>query len=230
MTFSKILLSILLLLPFISSTLKFPFTIEKIKNPQLKQPFISFLEIPSLPVISNEEERMCLEICIGTPPTCRKLVIHGQSFYSWVVDIYNSESGIPEARRFNLLNTSTIEVNRTQITLNYEDEKLITGFTGKDDITINNKKIFRQKFLIATDSKIFSGYEGMIGLGYMANSFERGYSFIDQLYNNKIIPHKVFTQSFHTSDKGEISFGRTHELLKLNHLNLYFLQFHMQNA
>ena len=207
MNISKVLITILISFPLISSKLKFPFTIEKITNTYIKKPYISFLEIPTLPVISNEEERMCLEICIGTPPTCRKLVIHGQSFFSWVVDIYNSESGIQNERRFNLLNSSTIEVNRTQITLNYEDEKFITGFTGRDDITINNKRIFRQKFLIATDSKVFSGYEGMIGLGYMANSFERGYSFIDQLYNNRIISHKVFTQSFHTSEKGEISFG-----------------------
>ena len=207
MNFSKILLSILLLFPFISSNLKFPFSIQKVKMIKIEKPYLSFLQVPTLPVISNEEERMCLEMCFGTPPTCRKLVIHGQSFYSWVVDIYNTESGVPNERRFNLLNTSTIEVNRTQLTLTYEDEKYVTGFTGKDDITINNKKIFRQKFLITTNSSVFSGYEGMIGLGYMANSFERGYSFIDQLYNNRIIPHKVFTQSFHTSDKGEISFG-----------------------
>ena len=207
MNFSKILLSILLLFPFISSNLKFPFSIQKVKMIKIEKPYLSFLQVPTLPVISNEEERMCLEMCFGTPPTCRKLVIHGQSFYSWVVDIYNTESGVPNERRFNLLNTSTIEVNRTQLTLTYEDEKYVTGYTGKDDITINNKKIFRQKFLITTNSSVFSGYEGMIGLGYMANSFERGYSFIDQLYNNRIIPHKVFTQSFHTSDKGEISFG-----------------------
>ena len=207
MNFSKILLSILLLFPFISSNLKFPFSLQKVKMIKIEKPYLSFLQVPTLPVISNEEERMCLEMCFGTPPTCRKLVIHGQSFYSWVVDIYNTESGVPNERRFNLLNTSTIEVNRTQLTLTYEDEKYVTGFTGKDDITINNKKIFRQKFLITTNSSVFSGYEGMIGLGYMANSFERGYSFIDQLYNNRIIPHKVFTQSFHTSDKGEISFG-----------------------
>lgn len=207
MNLSKILLSILLLFPFISSNLKFPISIQKVKMIKIEKPYLSFLQVPTLPVISNEEERMCLEMCFGTPPTCRKLVIHGQSFYSWVVDIYNTESGVPNERRFNLLNTSTIEVNRTQLTLTYEDEKYVTGFTGKDDITINNKKIFRQKFLITTNSSVFSGYEGMIGLGYMANSFERGYSFIDQLYNNRIIPHKVFTQSFHTSDKGEISFG-----------------------
>ena len=207
MNLSKILLSILLLFPFISSNLKFPFSLQKVKMIKIEKPYLSFLQVPTLPVISNEEERMCLEMCFGTPPTCRKLVIHGQSFYSWVVDIYNTESGVPNERRFNLLNTSTIEVNRTQLTLTYEDEKYVTGFTGKDDITINNKKIFRQKFLITTNSSVFSGYEGMIGLGYMANSFERGYSFIDQLYNNRIIPHKVFTQSFHTSDKGEISFG-----------------------
>ena len=207
MNFSKILLSILLLFPFISSNLKFPFSLQKVKMIKIEKPYLSFLQVPTLPVISNEEERMCLEMCFGTPPTCRKLVIHGQSFYSWVVDIYNTESGVPNERRFNLLNTSTIEVNRTQLTLTYEDEKYVTGYTGKDDITINNKKIFRQKFLITTNSSVFSGYEGMIGLGYMANSFERGYSFIDQLYNNRIIPHKVFTQSFHTSDKGEISFG-----------------------
>ena len=207
MNFSKILLSILLLFPFISSNLKFPFSIQKVKMIKIEKPYLSFLQVPTLPVISNEEERMCLEMCFGTPPTCRKLVIHGQSFYSWVVDIYNTESGVPNERRFNLLNTSTIEVNRTQLTLTYEDEKYVTGYTGKDDITINNKKIFRQKFLITINSSVFSGYEGMIGLGYMANSFERGYSFIDQLYNNRIIPHKVFTQSFHTSDKGEISFG-----------------------
>jgi hypothetical protein len=206
MNFSKILFFSIISITF-ENPLKFPFEIEnrKIKKPSL--PYKSFLEIPQLPVIENEEERMCLEMCIGNQPTCRKLVIHGQSFFTWVVDVHNNESGVKSERRFNLLNTSTIEINRTQITLHYDEEKYVSGFTGRDDLYINNKKITRQKFIIATESNVYYGYEGMIGLGYMANSYERDYSFIDQLYNNKIISHKVFTQSFTTSDKGEISFG-----------------------
>ena len=56
--------------------------------------------------------------------------------------------------------------------------------------------------------KIFEDYDGMIGLGYLTNSNEEHiFSFIQQLYENNLIYHRVFTQSFLSKKKGEISFG-----------------------
>ena len=59
-------------------------------------------------------------------------------------------------------------------------------------------------FLSAIDSDSFKGEEGMIGLGYRGSEKEEKYSFINQLYNNGLIFHRVFTQNF---EKGEMAQG-----------------------
>ena len=62
-------------------------------------------------------------------------------------------------------------------------------------------------FLSATDSSSFKGDEGMIGLGYRGSKKEEQYSFINQLYDNGLIFHRVFTQNFEKGDQGIISFA-----------------------
>ena len=47
----------------------------------------------------------------------------------------------------------------------------------------------------------------MIGLGYRGSIKEEKFSFINQLYNNGLIFHRVFTQNFEKGEQGIISFG-----------------------
>jgi len=68
-------------------------------------------------------------------------------------------------------------------------------------------------FLSATDSSSFKGDEGMIGLGYRGSKKEEQYSFINQLYDNGLIFHRVFTQNFEKGDQGIISFGEIPKIL-----------------
>ena len=72
-------------------SLEFPFYIipkTKTNFPNKKTPntFKSFLEIPKIPVSLNDKDRMCLELCFGTPKSCHLLTIHPQSFFIWVQD------------------------------------------------------------------------------------------------------------------------------------------------
>lgn len=186
--------------------------IHNIKN------FRKLIEIPPINVISNSKHRSCLEMCFGNPPVCRKLVIHGQSFYIWLTEINNNQD-IGINQKFDPRLSSTIYLNRVQLILDYEESKNIIGYSGIDDIYIEDKKIFRGNFFLATESKSYAGFDGMIGLGYNPASYEEGYSFIDQLYNNKIIYHKVFTQSFLSSDSGEISFGAIPQYIVMDYKN-----------
>ena len=70
-----------------SQKLAFPFhiisnSVPSKKNSNLK----SLIEMDKIPVSLNEEERMCLEFCFGTPKACHLLTIHPQSFLIWVMD------------------------------------------------------------------------------------------------------------------------------------------------
>ena len=49
--------------------------------------------------------------------------------------------------------------------------------------------------------------DGLIGLGYTPNSDERKFSIILQLFENGVIPHKVFSQKYFTEQKGQLTIG-----------------------
>ena len=186
--------------------LKYPFTIETVESQSSNPtPLQSFLEIPSTPVVLNNEERACIEMCFGNKPQCFKLTIQSGSFYIWVTD---SNGEMTSDNHFDVAKSRTAEKNRTEIYIEYEDDKSIVGYTVKDDYYIADEKIFRGDIIVATRSDSFTETEGMIGLGYTPSSYEERYSFIEQLYNEKIIFHKVFTQSFKTSTRGELTFGK----------------------
>ena len=202
----------------IENELKFPFYIEKYTPPLLKQQthLRSLVEIPEAEVVLNDDERSCIDMCFGNKPQCFKMVIQGSTFYMWLAEI---NSDLTVSTKFDSSRSKTIERNRTELLLEYEDDKSITGYSVKDDIYIGDQKIFRGNFILATRSDSFSETEGMIGLGYTPSSYEEKFSIIEQLYEQKIIFHKVFTQSFTTSNRGELSFGKIPDYIVQDYKN-----------
>ena len=196
----------------IEKSLSFPFYIIS-KNNQMKNKnytsfnpnnFKSFLETPKIPVSLNDKERMCLELCFGTPKSCHLLTIHPQSFLIWVQDTHNENEKIKV--RYDPNKSTTAFVNHTLLELNLEKLKTLKGYTVFDRIYTTNSFLFRGIFLSVVESKHYKD-EGMIGLGYRGSHFEERASFINQLYWNELIYHRVFTQYFSNNEEGVITFG-----------------------
>ena len=205
----KCLVIFLIFQGFTEKSLEFPFYIipkyksifHKGKTPNT---FKSFLEIPKIPVSLNDKERMCLELCFGTPKTCHLLTIHPQSFLIWVQD---SRSNIKKVKnRYDPNLSTTAFINNTLIELKLEEGKNLKGYTTFDRIYTKNSFLFRGLFLSVVESNHYDD-EGMIGMGYWGSHFEQRSSFINQLYFNELIYHRVFTQSFTNNDRGIITFG-----------------------
>ncbi len=190
-------------------SLEFPFYIlPKYKsiyqNYKTPNTFKSFLEIPKIPVSLNDKERMFLELCFGTPKTCHLLTIHPQSFLIWVQDSRSNIKKIKNKYDPNL--STTAFVNHTLIELKLEEEKTLKGYPVFDRVYTKNSFLFRGAFLSVVESNHYED-EGMIGMGYWGSHFEQRFSFINQLYYNELIYHRVFTQHFINNDRGTISFG-----------------------
>ena len=208
--FSNILI-LLSLISFSFQALHFPFRIISKSQlpPKTPNTFQSFAESPtlSLPVIPNTEDFMCLELCLSSPKFCRLFVIHGQSFYIWVQDAKNKDKSVELDKKYNPNKSTTSQVRRVLNEYTYEDNQHIKAYSIIDHIYIKDQFLMKGYFLSATDSESFKGDEGMIGLGYRGSTKEEKNSFINQLYNNGLIFHRVFTQNFEKGDQGVISFG-----------------------
>ena len=206
--FSNILISITLI-SFSLQALNFPFKIISKPPSQTPNTFLSFAESPTLsfPVIPNTEDFMCLELCLSSPKFCRLFAIHGQSFYIWVQDEKNKDKSIELSKKYNPNKSTTSQVKRILNEYKYEEDQYITAYSIIDHIYIKDQFLMKGYFLSAIDSKSFKGDEGMIGLGYRGSKKEEQYSFINQLYNNGLIFHRVFTQNFEKGEQGIISFG-----------------------
>ena len=134
------------------------------------------------------------------------MVILSSLFYIWIADgdvVDMSHS----PRAFNMNMSGSIERNKTFVQTNYHDD-FVSGYIGRDILYLSDKQICKIMFMLAEKTNSFTGYEGMIGLGYTPNSNEEQFSFLHQLYIKGIIFHRVFTQTFKTSSNGEIGFGR----------------------
>jgi len=208
--FHKIFLLFLIIHITTETSLEFPFYIIPKRNSYVSQSqktpntFKSFLDIPKIPVSSNDKERMCLELCFGTPKVCQLLTIHPQSFLIWIQDARNNNKKIKNKYDPNL--STTAMVNHTLIELKLDDEKNIKGYISFDRIYTKNSFLFRGVFLSVIESNHYED-GGMIGLGYYGSHFEQRHSFINQLYWNGLIYHRVFTQNFNTNEQGTITFG-----------------------
>ena len=214
-----IIIKLLLLFLFIHSTteksLQFPFyIIPKSKSIRTPNTFKSFLEKPTIPVSVNNKERMCLELCFGTPKSCHLLTIHPQSFLIWVQDASSKNKKIKTKYDPNL--STTAFANRTLLELKIEDEKTLKGYTVFDRIYTKDSFLFRGLFLSVVESNHYED-EGMIGMGFQGSRFEQGGSFINQLHFNGLIYHRVFTQSFTNNEQGIITFGEIPEEIVKNY-------------
>jgi len=189
-----------------SKSLSFPFHIMPNSNSDIeKSNFHSFLEIDKIPVSSNDDDRMCLEFCFGTPKACHLLTIHSQSFLIWVMDarakLNNKKKLVYDATK-----STTSRYNQSIIEIGLDTDKFIKGNAVHDRIYTKDSFLFRGYFLSVIGSNHYTD-EGMIGLGYRGNRFEESYSFINQLFYNGLIYHRVFTQSFEDDLNGIITFG-----------------------
>lgn len=187
---------------FINAQFTAPFSIEKV--PISESNLVSFLNTPSLDLSYKEDERTTTTICIGTPQQCFNLVIQTNSFYIWVND--DEYKTIKNPNKFNVKGSSSLERTMNTVKVKYYDY-WAEGIMGKDVISIKDTALGKMNFLIVNKSKGFNKIDGMIGLGYTPSRKETKFSFIEQLYSKKVIPHKVFAQKYHNATNGEITFG-----------------------
>ena len=194
-----------------SNELKFPFYIlpNSKSGKLITSPIKSFKELPQIPVSQNEDDRMCLELCFGTPKICHLLTIHAQSFLIWVLDndsFNNNKEQSKQKYNPNLSSTSSYDKTLVEVSLDSSKKKNVLGHFVHDRIYTSDSYLFRGTFLSVLRSKYYED-EGMIGLGYRGSEYEEEISFINQLYKNELIYHRVFTQNFKDNNEGVISFG-----------------------
>ena len=165
----------------------------------------SLLELDRASESSESKQRMCLEFCFGTPKACHLLTIHSQSFLIWVMD---SRANILKKEKliYDATKSTTGRYNQSIIEISLDEDKILKGNVVHDRIYTSDNFLFRGFFLSVISSNHYID-EGMIGLGYRGHPFEERYSFINQLFSNGLIYHKVFTQSFKNDENGVMSFG-----------------------
>ena len=162
----------------------------------------STFEIPT----ENELEfKTVINACLGTKPQCFNLGVQTNTFYIWVRSSTSKEKD-DKTNSFDFSKSTTLQRNNK-----YFQKRLfgrrITGFEAKDVLTINGKDYSKINFLILESSESFRIMDGLIGLGYTPNSDERKFSIILQLFENGVIPHKVFSQKYFTERKGQLTIG-----------------------
>ena len=163
----------------------------------------SSLEIPT----ENEMEfKTVLNACLGTPPQCFNLGVQTNTFYIWVRSS-NSREKNSNVKTFDITSSSTLQKNNQYFERRIFGRK-VTGFEARDILTINGEDYSKINFIILETTDSLLGMEGFIGLGYTPNSNERKFSIIQQLFENGVIPHKVFTQKYFTEEKGQLTIGR----------------------
>ena len=204
--FIKIILTFSLILQT-SSQLKFNFIVKDIE-PQSKininqnQNLRSNLE---LPMESEIDTKTIMHTCLGTPPQCFDLIIQTNSFYIMVPDA--EVSSLSSKNKYFYSKSLTSVRTSHLITFDFYGEKF-KGQEASDILTLDNKKFNRTNFLIISSAGKFSNEDGFIGLGYTPSNEEKKFSIIQQLYENGVIPHKVFSQKYNDGYNGVITLGQ----------------------
>ena len=155
----------------------------------------------------NEKEfKTVLKACLGTPPQCFNLGVQTNTFYIWVRSSNSREKNL-KTKTFDLNNSTTLQRNNQYFQKRIFGRK-VTGFEARDILTINGQDYSKINFIILESTGSLLGMEGFIGLGYTPNTDERKFSIIHQLFENWVIPHKVFTQKYFTEEKGNLIIGQ----------------------
>lgn len=150
-----------------------------------------------LSTIKLKQNKHYIKVFIGTPPQKFNLLFDLGSSDFWIYDKESNESKFNNG--FNKNNSISFQKIGYNKEINYLGG-YASGLMCSDILKLGENTINNFTFLLINETNIENKMDGIVGCN-------KNLSFIDQLYNNKIISHKVFTQSFTTSDKGEISFG-----------------------
>ena len=163
----------------------------------------STLELPT----ENEREfKTVLNACLGTPPQCFNLGVQTNTFYIWVRSSESREKD-SKVKTFDISNSTTLQKNNQYFEKRIFGRK-VRGYEAKDILTIKGVDYSKINFIILESTDSLRDMEGFIGLGYTPNSDERKFSIIQQLFENGVIPHKVFTQKYFTEEKGQLTIGQ----------------------
>ena len=200
-------LIIILLIISIKSQLKWNFEVEDIEENNIKNINSNLRSTFEVPTENEMDFKTLINVCLGTSPQCFNLGVQTNTFYIWVHS-FNSKEKNSESKMntFDYTKSTTIQRNN-----NYFKKMLfgrrIIGFEARDILTINGKDYSKINFLILESSESLRMIDGFIGLGYTPNSDERKFSIILQLFENGVIPHKVFSQKYFTPEKGLLTIG-----------------------
>ena len=198
---------ILSIIAQISSQLKFNFIVKDVE-PQSKINISQNKNLRSnleLPMESEIDTKTIMHTCLGTPPQCFDLIIQTNSFYIMVPDA--EVSSLSSKNKYFYSKSLTSVRTSHLITFDFYGEKF-KGQEASDILTLDNKKLNRTNFLIISSAGKFSNEDGFIGLGYTPSNEEKKFSIIQQLYENGVIPHKVFSQKYNDGYNGVITLGQ----------------------
>ena len=158
------------------------------------------LELPT----KSDAFRAEVTLCLGTPPQCFDLTIQTNSFFLWVANANSPK--IKAKHKFDRTRSSTCVRNMTDIEIFYAGHDVKCS-QAKDLLTYAGEDLTRINFLIAHETSHFFALDGMLGLGYTPKRFERQYSIIQQLFENGVIAHKVFSQKYDSDSEGRLEIG-----------------------
>ena len=164
----------------------------------------SFIELDKESEPSNPKQRIRLEFCFGTPKACHLLTIHPQSFLICVMD---AGAGMLNKKKliYDTTKSKKGRYNQSLIEISLDEDKILKGNVAFDRIYTKDSFLFRGFFLSELSYNHYID-EGMIGLGHRGHPFEEKYSFINRLFFNGLIYHKVFTQNFKNDENGIMTF------------------------
>ena len=208
-------LIIILLIISIKSQLKWNFEVEDIEENNIQNINSNLRSTFEVPTENEMDFKTLINVCLGTSPQCFNLGVQTNTFYIWVHS-FNSKEKNSESKMntFDYTKSTTIQRNN-----NYFKKMLfgrrIIGFEARDILTINGKDYSKINFLILESSESLRMIDGFIGLGYTPNSDERKFSIILQLFENGVIPHKVFSQKYFTPEKGLLTIGGLYALWEM---------------
>ena len=195
-------LSFLLLFLSINSQIIWDFHVidkkSKLPNTNLRSAF-------EIPTESEMDLKTVINACLGTKPQCFDLLVQTNTFFIWVRSLGSREKN-SNTNTFDYTKSTTLQRNNKYFKRKLYGRK-ISGFEARDILTINGKEYSKINFLILDSSDSFRNIDGFIGLGYTPNTEERKFSIIQQLFENGVIPHKVFSQKYFTEQKGQLSIG-----------------------
>ena len=155
----------------------------------------------NLPLQKSETTLYSINLNIGEPKQNFSLILDSGSSYVWVYNkICNTCKSL---NKFIPENSKTFIQTKEYINLNYLSGNA-KGNLCKDNLYINQKiNILSFQFLLVYESNIIFKIDGIIGLS--KGSFNKKYSFLNQLkerniIKNKIILYDLFNKSFYIDE------------------------------